>query len=68
MYRVAELKMEGARQARPPTVVPLTTDLIQKILQQQQQQKRAILSATNKASTGVTASQYGSVPQQIALG
>ena len=54
---VADLKMEGARQARPSTVVPLTTDLIQEILQQQQQQKGAALSAANKAaaSQGVTA-------------
>ena len=64
MYRVTELKMEGAKQARPPAVVPLTTDLIKKILQQQQQQKGAALSAANKAAQGVTASQYGSVPQQ----
>ena len=63
----AELKMEGARQARPPTVVPLTTDLIQKILHQQQLQKGAALFAANKAtqdSVGVTASQCDSVPQQ----
>ena len=48
-------EMEGERQGRPPTVVPLTMELIQKLLQQQQQQKGTVLSAAKQVSQASTA-------------
>ena len=52
-------EMEGERQGRPPTVVPLTTELIQKLLQQQQQQRGAVLSAAKQVSQALTARMPG---------
>ena len=54
-------KMEDARKGRPPTVVPLTSALLQEI-SRQQQQKETQLFTTNNNSVGVV-STSGSAPQ-----